>query len=64
MIYIHDQLFGRYDQDFGFGGFMIKQVFFLVKFLEDVGYEGIRHFDAHAFRCSDYEEMVLLMPAM
>jgi len=29
---------------------MIKQAFYLVKFLEDVGYDGARHFDAHAYR--------------
>jgi xylose isomerase len=29
--------------------------FFLVKFLEDVGYSGSRHFDAHAYRTEDYE---------
>ena len=33
----------------------IKQSFFLVKFLEDVGYTGSRHFDAHAYRTEDYE---------
>jgi xylose isomerase len=33
----------------------IKQAFFLVKFLEDVGYSGSRHYDAHAFRTEDYE---------
>jgi len=47
---LNDQLFGRYDQDFRFGAEMLKQAFFLVKFLEDVGYEGSRHFDAHAYR--------------
>jgi xylose isomerase len=47
---LNDQLFGRYDQDFRFGAEMIKQNFFLVKFLEDVGYGGSRHFDAHAYR--------------
>jgi xylose isomerase len=26
-----------------------------VKFLEDVGYDGSRHFDAHAYRTEDYE---------
>jgi xylose isomerase len=26
-----------------------------VKFLEDVGYSGSRHFDAHAYRTEDYE---------
>jgi len=47
---LNDQLFGRYDQDFRFGAEMIKQAFFLVRFLEDVGYQGARHFDAHAYR--------------
>ncbi|CAG0965875.1 partial xylose isomerase, partial [Gammaproteobacteria bacterium] len=52
---LNDQLFGRYDQDFRFGSVMIKQNFFLVKFLEDVGYSGSRHYDAHAYRTEDYE---------
>jgi xylose isomerase len=54
---LNDQLFGRYDQDFRFGSVMLKQAFFLVKFLEDVGYEGSRHFDAHAYRSSDHEDV-------
>lgn len=52
---LNDQLFGRYDQDFRFGAVMPKQAFYLVKFLEDVGYSGSRHFDAHAYRTEDYE---------
>jgi xylose isomerase len=32
----------------------LKSAFFLVKFLEDVGYAGNRHFDAHAYRTEDY----------
>ena len=32
-----------------------KVAFLLVKFLEDVGYDGSRHFDAHAYRTEDYE---------
>ena len=47
---LNDQMFGRYDQDFRFGSMMIKQNFHLVRFLEDVGYDGSRHFDAHAYR--------------
>jgi xylose isomerase len=47
---LNDQKFGRYDQDFRFGAEMIKQAFYLVKFLEDVNYSGSRHFDAHAYR--------------
>ena len=54
---LNDQLFGRYDQDFRFGAEMIKQNFYLVKFLEDVGYDGSRHFDAHAYRTSNYEDV-------
>ena len=50
---LNDQNPGRYDQDFRFGSHNIKQNFFLVKFLEDVGYDGSRHFDAHAYRSSD-----------
>lgn len=52
---LNDQKFGRYDQDFRFGAEMIKQNFFLVRFLEDVGYDGMRHFDAHAYRTEDVE---------
>ena len=50
---LNDQYPGRYDQDFRFGSTNIKQSFFLVKFLEDVGYDGPRHFDAHAYRTED-----------
>ena len=52
---LNDQAFGRYDQDFRFGSVNLKSSFFLVKFLEDVGYSGSRHFDAHAYRTEDYE---------
>jgi len=52
---LNDQAFGRYDQDLRFGSSNLKSAFFLVKFLEDVGYAGSRHFDAHAYRTEDYE---------
>ena len=52
---LNDQYPGRYDQDLRFGSVSPKQSFWLVKFLEDVGYEGMRHFDAHAYRTEDYE---------
>lgn len=52
---LNDQAFGRYDQDFRFGAVNIKSAFFLVKLLEDNGYDGSRHFDAHAYRTEDYE---------
>jgi xylose isomerase len=44
---------GRYDQDYRFGAEDIKANFFLVKMLEDSGYTGMRHFDAHAYRTED-----------
>lgn len=52
---LNDQNPGRYDQDFRFGSRDLKSAFFLVKFLEDVKYDGSRHFDAHAYRSEDYE---------
>jgi xylose isomerase len=52
---LNDQYPGRYDQDLRFGSRDIKAAFYLVKFLEDVGYDAPRHFDAHAFRTEDYE---------
>src|SRR5918912_1601979 len=52
---LNDQVPGRYDQDFRFGSANIKSTFWLVKFLEDVGYDGPRHFDAHAYRTEDYD---------
>src|SRR5499427_964358 len=52
---LNDQMPGRYDQDFRFGSANVKAAFWLVKFLEDVGYAGSRHFDAHAYRTEDYE---------
>ncbi len=52
---LNDQYPGRYDQDLRFGSRDIKAAFYLVKFLEDVGYENPRHFDAHAYRTEDYE---------
>ena len=52
---LNDQYPGRYDQDLRFGSRDIKAAFYLVKFLEEVGYEGSRHFDAHAYRTEDFE---------
>jgi xylose isomerase len=52
---LNDQVSGRYDQDFRFGASNLKATFWVVKFLEDVGYSGPRHFDAHAYRTEDYE---------
>jgi xylose isomerase len=54
---LNDQAPGRYDQDFRFGAYNLKNAFFLVKLLEDVGYDGPRHFDAHAYRSADYADV-------
>lgn len=47
---LNDQKPGRFDQDLRFGSESIKAMFFLVKLLEESGYDGPRHFDAHAYR--------------
>jgi xylose isomerase len=52
---LNDQVIGRYDQDFRFGAENLKRAFFVVKLLEDSGYTGSRHFDAHAYRTEDEE---------
>ncbi|MBI2301295.1 MAG: xylose isomerase [Armatimonadetes bacterium] len=50
---LNDQESGRFDQDLRFGSVNLKMAFFLVKLLEDEGYSGPRHFDAHAYRTED-----------
>ncbi|MEK6221565.1 MAG: xylose isomerase [Chloroflexota bacterium] len=54
---LNDQAFGRYDQDYRFGSHNLKSAFFLVQLLEEVGYQGSRHFDAHAYRTADLEDV-------
>ena len=55
---LNDQEFGRYDQDFRFGAANPKAAFFLVKLLEDAKYQGFKHFDAHAYRTSDRDDVI------
>jgi xylose isomerase len=50
---LNDQKMGRFDQDLRFGAENIKHAFLLVKLLEDTGYSGMKHFDAHALRTED-----------
>jgi len=47
---LNGQVPGKYDQDFRFGSEGIRDAFYLVKLLEDAEWEGMRHFDAHAYR--------------
>ena len=58
----HDKLFhidlnaqriGKFDQDFRFGSEGLRDAFYLVKLLEESGWDGMRHFDAHAYRTED-----------
>jgi xylose isomerase len=50
---LNDQKPGRFDQDLRFASESIKPMFFLVKLLEESGYAGPLHFDAHAYRTED-----------
>jgi len=43
----------KFDQDLRFGSENIKGAFYLVKLLEDSGWSGPRHFDAHPYRTED-----------
>jgi xylose isomerase len=52
---LNAQRIGKYDQDFRFGSEGIRDAFYLVKLLEDSGWAGMRHFDAHAYRTEDRE---------
>jgi xylose isomerase len=52
---LNDQKPGRFDQDLRFGSESIKALFFVVKLLEESGYDGPRHFDAHAYRSESAE---------
>jgi len=50
---LNGQDVGRYDQDFRFGAEDLKEAFQLVRLIERAGYDGPRHFDAHAYRNED-----------
>src|SRR6476469_3550013 len=50
---LNAQRIGKFDQDFRFGSEGIRDAFYLVKLLEDSGWDGMRHFDAHAYRTED-----------
>lgn len=52
---LNAQRIGRFDQDLRFGAEELKEAFFVVRLLEDSGYDGPRHFDAHPLRVEDRE---------
>jgi xylose isomerase len=52
---LNAQRIGKFDQDFRFGSEGVRDAFYLVKLLEDTKWEGMRHFDSHAYRVEDAE---------
>ncbi|HEX7002794.1 MAG TPA: xylose isomerase [Trueperaceae bacterium] len=52
---LNDQKMARFDQDLRFAAENQKAAFFTVQLLEKGGYDGPRHFDAHALRTEDEE---------
>nr|P56681.1 RecName: Full=Xylose isomerase [Thermus caldophilus] len=52
---LNGQRMNRFDQDLRFGSENLKAAFLLVDLLESSGYQGPRHFDAHALRTEDEE---------
>jgi xylose isomerase len=47
---LNGQRIGKFDQDFRFGSEGIRDAFYLVRLLEATRWDGMRHFDAHAYR--------------
>jgi xylose isomerase len=52
---LNAQRIGKFDQDFRFGSEGIRDAFYVVKLLEDSHWEGMRHYDAHAYRTETAE---------
>jgi xylose isomerase len=50
---------GRFDQDLRFGQEDAKNAFFLVRLLENYGFQGMRHFDAHPLRTATDDNDIL-----
>jgi xylose isomerase len=50
---LNAQRIGKFDQDFRFGSEGVRDAFYVVKLLEDAKWQGMRHFDAHAYRTED-----------
>ncbi len=52
---LNGQVPGKYDQDFRFASEGVRDAFYTVQLLEESGWEGMRHFDAHAYRTESIE---------
>lgn len=50
---LNAQRVGKFDQDFRFGSEGVRDAFYVVKLLEESGWTGMRHFDAHPYRTED-----------
>jgi xylose isomerase len=50
---LNAQRIGKYDQDFRFASEGQRDAFWTVRLLESTGWDGMRHFDAHAYRTED-----------
>ena len=50
---LNAQRIGKFDQDFRFGSEGQRDAFYTVRLLESSGWDGMRHFDAHAYRTED-----------
>jgi xylose isomerase len=52
---LNAQRAGKFDQDFRFGSEGVREAFYTVQLLEGSGWDGMRHFDAHAYRTETAE---------
>jgi xylose isomerase len=52
---LNGQVPGKYDQDLRFASEGVRDAFYTVRLLEESGWDGMRHFDAHAYRTEDAE---------
>jgi xylose isomerase len=52
---LNAQRVGKFDQDFRFGAEGVRDAFYLVRLLEESGWDGMRHFDAHAYRTENVD---------
>jgi xylose isomerase len=54
---LNGQVPGKYDQDFRFASEGVRDAFYTVRVLEDAQWDGMRHFDAHAYRTDSAEDV-------
>jgi xylose isomerase len=52
-LHLNDQKPLRYDQDLAFASVDLKEAFFIVKLMVDHHFDGVKAYDAHAYRSED-----------